>query len=145
MPHEDGVLYAEVVEDANHVGGVRRQAVARLGFVGVATAAQVDADEPVSWPEVAGRRAEGPVLGRDAVQADEGVLALSSAADRDLHLAGDALASPDVRIHGPRLYARAFGEARGGNLPAWTTTRTCWRPSATRRSSGYGRSNATKA
>src|SRR5215217_3412699 len=38
-------LKTEVVEDADHVGRVRFQAVARLGFVRVSATAQVNADE----------------------------------------------------------------------------------------------------
>ena len=79
-PSKTASLQPEVVEDADHVGGVRFEAVAGLRFVRVAPAAQVDADEPARWPKVARRRVEGPVLGRDAVQADDGVGAFSGAA-----------------------------------------------------------------
>ena len=47
---QDGILQIQVVEDADHVGRMRLEAVSRLGFVRVATAAQVSADESMRGP-----------------------------------------------------------------------------------------------
>src|SRR5829696_1363255 len=117
VSREDGALQTEVVQDADHVGRVRFEAVARLGFARVSAAAQVHAYETARRAEVACRGVEGPVLGRDAVQADHGVGAIPGAADREFHVAGDAFMLPDILFHGRGLYAKAFGGAADGNLP----------------------------
>jgi hypothetical protein len=96
---------------------VRFETVTRVGFVRVSTAAQVHADEAVRRTEVSCHGVERPVLGRDAVQADQGVRAFPSPAYGELYLAGDTFALPDAPFHGRGLYAKAFGEAGGGNLP----------------------------
>jgi hypothetical protein len=83
-----------VVEDADHVGRVRFEAVARLGFVRVSAAAQVNTDEATRRFQAACRCVEGSVLGRDAVQADYGVGTFPGAAYREFYLAWDAFVRP---------------------------------------------------
>ena len=117
---QDGILQIQVVEDADHVGRMRLEAVSRLGFVRVATAAQVNADESMRRSHVACRCVEGPVLGSDAVQADYGVRTFPGAAYCEFHLARDAFVVPETLFHGRGLYAKAFGGAGDGNLPGWT-------------------------
>jgi hypothetical protein len=107
VPCQDGALQTEVVENANHVGRMRLEAVSRLGFVRVATAAQVNADETPGRFQVTCRCVEGPVLGSDAVQADYGVWTFPGAANSEFHLAGYAFVVPETLYHGRRLYAKA--------------------------------------
>jgi hypothetical protein len=114
---QDGALETQVVEHADHVGRVRLEAVSRLGFVRVSTAAQVHAYEAARRAEVACRCVKGPVLGRDAVQADYGVWTFPGAAYSEFHLAGYAFVLPEAFFHGQGLYAKAFGGAGDGNLP----------------------------
>src|ERR671921_519798 len=105
-----------MVEDADHVGRVRFEAVSRLGFVRVATAAQVDANHAARGFQVAGRCVESPVLGRDAVQADHGIWTSPGAAYREFHFAWDAFSFPEALFHGQGLYAKASVGAGDGNL-----------------------------
>jgi hypothetical protein len=107
VPCQDGTLQTEVVEDADHVGRMRFEAVSRRGFVRVATAAQVNADEAPRRLQVACRCVEGPVLGSDAVQADYGVWTFPGAAYSEFHLAGYAFVVPKSLLHGRGLYAKA--------------------------------------
>jgi hypothetical protein len=107
MPCQDGALKTEMVEDADHVGRVRLEAVSRLGFVRVATAAQVNTDEAARRFQVSCHCIESPVLGRDAVQADHGVGTFPGAAYSEFHLAWDAFFLPETLYHGRRLYGKA--------------------------------------
>src|SRR5918997_968466 len=107
VPCQDGALQTEVVEDADHVSRMRFEAVSRLGFVRVATAAQVNADEATRRSQVACRCVEGPVLGSDAVQADYGVWTFPGAAKSEFHLARYAFVVPETLYHGRELYAKA--------------------------------------
>ena len=109
MSGQDGVFEAEVVEDPEDVRRVGFEAVAGVRLVGVTAAAEVHADEAANRTYVPRGGREGAVLGGDAVEADDGVWAVSGAVYGDPDVPGDSLALPKVLFHGRELYRRPDG------------------------------------
>ncbi|CAN5849678.1 hypothetical protein BH23ACT11_BH23ACT11_11350 [soil metagenome] len=87
-----------MVQDAYDVGGVGVEAVARLGFSGVAATPQVYAHEFVFLRQVQGEVVEDPVLGGDAVDEYERLVPLPAAPDREFYIAGYAFTLPEVHL-----------------------------------------------
>lgn len=109
MAGQDGVFEAEVVEDPEDVPRVGFEAIAGVRLVGVTTAAEVHADEAANWTYVPRGGREGAVLGGDAVEADDGVEAVSGAVYGYSDVPGDSLALPKILFHGRGLYRRPDG------------------------------------
>src|SRR5215216_2756784 len=89
-----------MVQDPDHIRGVRLEPVARLGFVRISPASQIQTDEGTRPFEVARQGVERAVLGGDAVQAEYGVRALSGAPDRQLDLPRYPVCGPEALLHG---------------------------------------------
>ena len=109
MSGQDGVFEAEVVEDPEDVRRVGFEAVAGVRLVGVTAASEVHADEAANRTYVPRGGREGAVLGGDAVEADDGVWAVSGAVYGDSDVPGDSLALPEILFHGRGLYRHPDG------------------------------------